>query len=246
MRNRTLANLSALPEAATLAVRRCVGGESLIPAAASLSIARTLPHGHAAAVIWRRSCCSSLPVTSGVGEVIRVCQDQARHPGRRGRFGPCILGRLLHRQSPDIQRSRFHAVEHRRGRRSMRAGNSLSHFRTVGRLMFAELIDEPASRAPLLSNSDGGQRFALFCPGHGGCDGVALVLGESCVHARAAHGNAAQGEELAGSACWLLASVARPRTHNDITAVTWSQLPLTTLRRKNLTVSIITLQSTAL
>lgn len=53
-------------------------------------------------------------------------------------------------------------------------------------------------------------------------------------------------EELAGSACWLLASVARPRTHSDITAVTWSLLPLTTLPLRNLTASIITLQSTAL
>lgn len=51
VKNRTLANLSALPDTAIDAVRRCLAGESLVPAAAALTIQRTLPHGHVAAVL---------------------------------------------------------------------------------------------------------------------------------------------------------------------------------------------------
>jgi hypothetical protein len=43
VKHRTLANLSALPEAAIDAVRRSLAGESLVPVAESLTIQRTFP-----------------------------------------------------------------------------------------------------------------------------------------------------------------------------------------------------------
>lgn len=51
VKHRTLANLSALPDAAIDAVRRSLAGESLVPAPEVLTIQRTLPHGHVAAVL---------------------------------------------------------------------------------------------------------------------------------------------------------------------------------------------------
>ncbi len=51
VRKRTLANLSALPEAAIEAVRRVLKGEVLVPAEAHFEILRARPHGHVAAVV---------------------------------------------------------------------------------------------------------------------------------------------------------------------------------------------------
>ena len=51
VKHRTLANLSALPPAAIDAVRRSLAGETLVPSAEALTIQRTLPHGHVAAVL---------------------------------------------------------------------------------------------------------------------------------------------------------------------------------------------------
>jgi hypothetical protein len=51
VKNRTLANLSALPTAAIEAIRRTLAGEELIPAREALTIARSWPHGHVAAVL---------------------------------------------------------------------------------------------------------------------------------------------------------------------------------------------------
>ena len=51
VKNRTLANLSALPPAAIEAVRRTLAGEALIVAQEALSIERSWPHGHVAAVL---------------------------------------------------------------------------------------------------------------------------------------------------------------------------------------------------
>jgi hypothetical protein len=50
-RKRTLANLSHLPPAAIDAVRRILRGEALISADAQLTIERSWPHGHVAAVL---------------------------------------------------------------------------------------------------------------------------------------------------------------------------------------------------
>lgn len=51
VKNRTLANLSALPLPAIDAIRRSLAGEVLIPAHEALAIQRSWPHGHVAAVL---------------------------------------------------------------------------------------------------------------------------------------------------------------------------------------------------
>jgi len=51
VKNRTLANLSALPEAAIEALGRVLAGEFLVPASAALIIQRSRAHGHVAAVL---------------------------------------------------------------------------------------------------------------------------------------------------------------------------------------------------
>ena len=50
VRNETVANLSRLPAETIELVRRSLAGEQFIPAAAGAAVARSLPHGHAAAV----------------------------------------------------------------------------------------------------------------------------------------------------------------------------------------------------
>jgi hypothetical protein len=50
VRTRTLANLSRWPEAKTLALRRVLKGETVVAAPDQLTIERSLPHGHVAAV----------------------------------------------------------------------------------------------------------------------------------------------------------------------------------------------------
>jgi Transposase DDE domain len=51
VKNRTLANLSALPPAAIEAVRRALAGELLVAAQEALTIERSWAHGHVAAVV---------------------------------------------------------------------------------------------------------------------------------------------------------------------------------------------------
>jgi hypothetical protein len=50
VRNETVANLSQLPAESIELVRRSLAGEQFIPASAGAAVARSLPHGHAAAV----------------------------------------------------------------------------------------------------------------------------------------------------------------------------------------------------
>ena len=50
VRNETVANLSRLPAETIELVRRSLAGEQFIPAGAGAAVARSLPHGHAAAV----------------------------------------------------------------------------------------------------------------------------------------------------------------------------------------------------
>ena len=50
VRNETVANLSKLPPETIELVRRSLAGERFIPAGAAAQVARSLPHGHAAAV----------------------------------------------------------------------------------------------------------------------------------------------------------------------------------------------------
>ena len=51
IRKRTLANLSAWPEAQVESLRRVLRGEVLVPVAQQLQVTRSLPHGHVAAVL---------------------------------------------------------------------------------------------------------------------------------------------------------------------------------------------------
>ena len=50
VRKRTLANLSALPDAQIEAIRAILRGESLAPAAQQFEVITSRPHGHVAAV----------------------------------------------------------------------------------------------------------------------------------------------------------------------------------------------------
>src|SRR6184192_1848905 len=50
VRHETLANLSALPEQAVAAIEATLKGERLVPAGQAVTITRSLPHGHVAAV----------------------------------------------------------------------------------------------------------------------------------------------------------------------------------------------------
>lgn len=51
VKHRTLANLSHLPEPVIELVRRALAGEAFIPAGEALTIVRSLPYGHVAAVL---------------------------------------------------------------------------------------------------------------------------------------------------------------------------------------------------
>ncbi len=50
VRNETVANLSRLPAETIELIRRSLAGQRFLPAAAAAQVARSLPHGHAAAV----------------------------------------------------------------------------------------------------------------------------------------------------------------------------------------------------
>src|SRR6185312_2071490 len=50
VRHETLANLSALPAEAVVAIEATLKGERLVPAARAVAITASLPHGHVAAV----------------------------------------------------------------------------------------------------------------------------------------------------------------------------------------------------
>ena len=70
VRNETVANLSKLPAETIELIRRSLAGERFIPAAQQAQVARSLPHGHAAAVTrWPASSgsrrCSARPARSG-------------------------------------------------------------------------------------------------------------------------------------------------------------------------------------
>jgi hypothetical protein len=69
VRTRTLANLSRWPEAKIEALRRVLKGETLAPAPDQLTIERSLPHGHVAAVL-------------GLGRQLGLDRLLPRRPGR--------------------------------------------------------------------------------------------------------------------------------------------------------------------
>lgn len=64
VRKETLANLSHLPDAAIEAIRRVLGGESLVTASEAFTILRSRPHGHVAAV-WAQAKVLGMPAMLG-------------------------------------------------------------------------------------------------------------------------------------------------------------------------------------
>src|SRR6266536_3527478 len=64
VRHETLANLSALPEAAIEAVRASLAGKTLVAAGEGVRTVRSLPHGHVAAV-WAQAKALGLPALLG-------------------------------------------------------------------------------------------------------------------------------------------------------------------------------------
>lgn len=64
VKHETLANLSALPQAAVEAVRAVLAGEGVAVAGESLTLVRSLPHGHVAA-LWAQAKALGLPELLG-------------------------------------------------------------------------------------------------------------------------------------------------------------------------------------
>ncbi|MGK2321023.1 IS1634 family transposase [Gordonia rhizosphera] len=60
VRHETLANLKALPDAAVAAIEATLKGDTLVPAGQAVTIERSLPHGHVAAV-WAQATALGLP-----------------------------------------------------------------------------------------------------------------------------------------------------------------------------------------
>ena len=75
VKHETLANLSALPASAIEAVRAALAGQTLVPAGTGLSVTRSLPHGHVAAVAAQAQR----------ARVSRAARPGLPAPGRRAR-----------------------------------------------------------------------------------------------------------------------------------------------------------------
>jgi hypothetical protein len=63
-KNETVANLSHLPGQVIEVIRRCLAGDTLVPAAQAATITRSVPHGHVAAV-WAQAAGLGLPELLG-------------------------------------------------------------------------------------------------------------------------------------------------------------------------------------
>lgn len=64
VKHQTLANITALPEAAIEAIRATLRGELVLPAGQVMAITRAVPHGHVAAV-WAQAAALGLPALLG-------------------------------------------------------------------------------------------------------------------------------------------------------------------------------------
>jgi len=64
VRNETVANLSHLPAELIEVIRRSLAGEAFVPAEAAVSVVRSLPHGHVAAV-WAQARAVGFPALLG-------------------------------------------------------------------------------------------------------------------------------------------------------------------------------------
>ena len=104
VKHRTLASLTALPEAVVDAIERSLRGERLVPAGEALRIVRSTPHGHVAAVLGtlrslglealldrRPSRSRDLAVTLVVARLLAPCSKLAT----ARTFGQSTLGSVL-------------------------------------------------------------------------------------------------------------------------------------------------------
>ena len=64
VKHQTLANITALPDAAIEAIRATLRGEQVLPAGQVMAITRAVPHGHVAAV-WAQATALGLPALLG-------------------------------------------------------------------------------------------------------------------------------------------------------------------------------------
>ena len=64
VKHQTLANITALPEAAIEAIRATLRGERVLAAGQVMAITRAVPHGHVAAV-WAQATALGLPALLG-------------------------------------------------------------------------------------------------------------------------------------------------------------------------------------
>ena len=79
VRNETLANLSKVPAEAVAALEATLKGQTLVPAGGEFSIARSLPHGHVAAV-------AAMARRAGVAHTAGAAVPVAGHRCRADRF----------------------------------------------------------------------------------------------------------------------------------------------------------------
>jgi hypothetical protein len=87
VKHEQLANLSALPEPAVAAIEAVLAGRELVPAGDGFAIARSLPHGHVAAV-WAQASTLGFPALLGPGGrdrdlalaliISRVCRPKSK------------------------------------------------------------------------------------------------------------------------------------------------------------------------
>jgi hypothetical protein len=104
VRNETVANLSALPEAAVAAIEATLKGHTLVPAGAEFSVGRALPHGHAAAVAAMAHRLGLLALLGPAGRsrdlVLGLIISRVIAPASKlstlSRWGDCTLGPDLH------------------------------------------------------------------------------------------------------------------------------------------------------
>ena len=72
VKSRTLANLSHLPREQIESLRRVLKGETLVPGEALFEIARSLPHGHVAAVLGTPCAACDWTGSWGRGRAVNV------------------------------------------------------------------------------------------------------------------------------------------------------------------------------
>ena len=87
VKHQTLANITALPEAAIEAIRATLGGERVLPAGQVMAITRAVPHGHVAAV-WAQATALGLPALLGPAGrqrdlALALVVSRVVHPGSK-------------------------------------------------------------------------------------------------------------------------------------------------------------------